>query len=352
MATTTLTIANELLSTTHYILNDQWVDNRHRHSAFMSSLEKVHGRGAPTEDGGSRYVQPLGFYEHSSATRMQSGYELLNMTVTDVHVPAVFTPAHVLQPIIISRDEEIKNKGDSAVLKILEDRQKQVMNAMYRNWCKRILTGESIAGYEDWTTLNGIFDTTSGILEEQAIGSQDSSVGGVSKATYSGIPGWQNQRVNLSSSFNANGLAGLDHLRVRTAAQAPGGSDDMFIFMSLQGYENLKRSLRTYERYVVEKSTDGADGGKLMSYWDGIPLEMESHMPTDTTVHTSGVITAYFLDLGSIHPVWDSEGFFAAEPFETVSGQSDTRASKVRLYGQMCAKHLASSGIAYDGETF
>ena len=351
MASTSLTIANELLSTTHYILNDQWVDNRHRHSAYLSALEKVHGRGSPSEDGGSRYVQALGFYEHSQATRMQSGYELLNMAVTDVHVPAVYTPAHTLQPVIISRDEEIKNKGESQVMKILENRQKQVMNAMYRNWCRRLLTGETIVGYEDWGTLNGI-TSGSGFLQENAIGSQDNSVGGVSKSTYSDIPGWQNQRVNLSNSFNSTGLAGMDHLRVRTSAQAPGGSDDMFIFISLQGYENLKRSLRTYERYVIEKSGDGADGGKLSSFWDGIPMEMESHMPTDTSVHTTAVITAYFLDLGSIHPIWDGEGFFEAEPFETVSGQSDTRASKVRLYGQLCAKHLASSGIAYDGETF
>ena len=351
MATTDLTISNELLSTTNYILNDQWVDNRHRHSAYLSALEKVHGRGAPSEDGGTRYVQPLGFYEHSTATRMQSGYELLNMTVSDVHVPAVFTPAHTLQPIIISRDEEIKNKGQSAVLKILENRQKQVMNAMYRNWQRRILTGETVVGYEDWSHLNGILNT-GGILEEDAIGSQGNSVGGVSKGAYSAIPGWQNQRVDLNNSFNSTGLAGMDHLRVRTSAQAPGGGDDMFMFISLQGYENLKRSLRTYERYVIEKTSDGPDGGKLSSFWDGIPMEMESFMPTDTSVHTTAVITAYFMDLGSIHPVWDSEGFFAAEPFETVSGQSDTRASKVRLYGQLCAKHLASSGIAYDGETF
>jgi hypothetical protein len=351
MASTAVTFSNELLSTTHYILNDQWVDNRHKHSAFLSSLEKVHGRGQPSEDGGSRYVQPLGFYEHSAATRMQSGYELLNMAVTDVHVPAVYTPAHTIQPIIISRDEEIKNKGEAAVLKILENRQKQVMNAMYRNWTRRILTGEPVVGYEDWTTLNGITYPT-GILEENAIGAQGNVIGGVNKATFSSVPGWQNQRVNLSSSFNANGLAGMDNLRIRTTAQAPGGSDDMFIFISLQGYENLKRSLRTYERYVIEKTSDGPDGGKLSSFWDGVPLEMESHMPTDATVHTSGVITAYFLDLGSIYPMWDSEGFFAAEPFETVSGQSDTRASKVRLYGQVCASHLASSGVAYDGETF
>ena len=351
MASTPVTVANELLSTTLYYLAKDWVDARFQQSAYLSALDQVHGKGQPSEDGGSHFVQPLAFFEHSVATRIQTGYETINMAVTDATVPAIFRPAHTVQPIVISKDEEIKNKGEKAQLKILEIRQKQVMSAMHRNWVRRTLTGEPIVGYESWNHLNGI-TYGDGFLEENAVGAQGNSVGGVSKATYSGVVGWNNQTVNISNSFNANGLNAMDHLRIRCKQYAPGGDQDLFFFMSVQCFQNLKRSLRTFERYVVEKSTDGADGGKLMAYWDGIPVELESFMPTDASIHTSGVVSAYCLDLGSIHPMWDSEGFWATEDFAPVAGSSDTRAAKVRLYGQNCASHLGSSGLAYDGETF
>ena len=59
MATTDLTIGNELLTTTMHILMKDWRDNVHESVAFLDAQERVHGTGKPVQSGGSRIVVPL-----------------------------------------------------------------------------------------------------------------------------------------------------------------------------------------------------------------------------------------------------------------------------------------------------
>ena len=344
---TGLNITDELLSSTLYLLAEDFRDNLHRSTALLDVHEDVHGKGQPQVEGGTRYIEPLGFGEHSNATRMQTGYEKLNLTVADVLTPAVYTPAHTTMPIAISKDEEIKNRGEAAVISILDARTKAVMGAMRRNLLRKTVEGVDAGGFADWGTLNGITYAT-GYLEENAVLAQTNSVGGVSKGTYSAIPGWQNQVANINNSFNANGLQALVDLRVETAAVSSSGEPHIWL-ASRQGMKNLKRSLRAFERYVDESKLDG---GRMIQMWDGIRMETEYYMPTDTGTHSTAVISFYLLNLDDIHYVFDSEGYFDVSPFEKISGEYDVRSANVRLYGQLVAKHLGSSGIAYDGETF
>jgi hypothetical protein len=342
-----LNISDELLSSTLYLLADEWRDNLARTTAFLDVHEDVHGKGNPRVEGGTRYIEPLGFDEHSSATRIQTGYEQLNLAVADVLMPATYAPAHTTAPIVISKDEEIKNRGEAAVVSILDARTKAVMGAMRRNLLRRTIEGVDAGGYADWATLNGI-TFAAGYLEENAIGNQGNTVGLISKATFSGVPGWQNQRADINNQFNNNGLQALVDLRVECAAVSPGGDPHIWL-MSRQGTKNLKRTLRAFERYVDEEKLDA---GRLAMSWDGIRMETEFYMPTNTATHGTAVISFYLLNLDDIHFVFDSEGYFDVSPFERVSGEYDVRSANVRLYGQLVAKHLGSSGLAFDGETF
>lgn len=344
---TGLNISDELLSSTLMLLADDFRDNLARTTALIDVHESVHGKGQPRADGGTRYVESLALAEHSSATRMQTGYEKINLSVSDVLTPAVFVPAHTTMPIAISKDEEIKNKGESAVISILDARTKSVMGTMRRNFLRMVVEGVDAGGFADWNTLNGV-TVAAGFLEENAVANQTNTVGGVSKTTYAQTPGWQNQRANISNSFNANGLNALVDLRVEASAVSSGGEPHIWL-ASRAASKNLKRSLRAFERYVDE---DKIDGGRLIQTWDGIRMETEYYMPTSTTAHTTAVISFYLLNLDDIHFMFDSEGYFDVSPFERISGEYDVRAANVRLYGQLVAKHLGSSGIGYDGETF
>ena len=350
MAITTLTIGNELLSTTMHIVMKEWRDNIYTSTAFLEAQTRVHGEGGPTQAGGTRIVQPLGFGEHSNTTRMQTGYERIDLSVSDVFQPAVYDFAHVVRPIAISAEEELTNQGDAAILSILESRVTSVAAALKREYVKQMVQG-GVSGWDDWNSLNGI-DTaiTNGFLEPAAAGggSQDSSVGGVSKATFSSKTGWNNQYFDGSDSFNSNGLAGLYDLLVEINAVSAEGNPNV-ILASRAGFKNLKRSLQASERYMDEKSLDG---GRMSTTFQGVPIDVEYYMPN--AGGTSGTTEAsfYMLNMNDIYTLWDPKGYFDLSDFETVSGEYDVRAAKLRVRGQLIAKHLGSSGIAVNLDTF
>mgnify|MGYP003627824423 CR=1 FL=1 len=346
MATSTLTIGNELLSTTMHILMKDWRDNVHESVAFLDAQERVHGAGKPVQSGGSRIVVPLGFGEHSSTTRMQTGFERIDLSVEDVFQPAQYDWGHVVRPVAISSEEEMVNQGDSAVLSILESRVQMTANALKREYVKQIVKGGQ-AGWEDWNTLNGV-DVATGFLEENAVGAQGNTVGSVSKSTFSGKTGWQNQMFDGSGSFNANGLAGLYDLKVEINAVSPSGPPNV-ILASRAGFKNLKRALQAHERYVDQSKIDG---GRMVEMFDGVPINVEFNMPNAGTTTTGDPISFYFLNMNDIYTLWDPQGYFDLSDFETVSGEYDVRAAKLRCRGQLIAKHLGSSGLAFDLETF
>tara|TARA_R100001082_G_scaffold28821_1_gene14483 strand:+ start:17232 stop:18275 length:1044 start_codon:yes stop_codon:yes gene_type:complete len=347
MATTALTIGNELLSTTMHVLMKEWRDGVHESVAFLEAHDRVHGAGNPTQAGGTRIVVPLGFGEHSTTTRLQTGFERIDLSVSDVFVPAVYNWAHVVRPVAISSEEEFINQGDAAVLSILESRVKMTANALKREFVKQIVDG-SQTGWEDWGTLNGV-DNTAGYLEEGAVGTgQTNSVGGVAKNTYSDKTGWNNQIFDGAGSFNANGLAGLYDLLVEINAVSPNGPPNV-ILASRAGFKNLKRALSAQERYVDQSKLDG---GRMVQLWDGIQIDVEYNMPTAGTTTGTDPISFYFLNLNDLHVMWDPKGYFDLSDFETVSGEYDVRAAKLRCRGQLIAKHLGSSGMAFDLETF
>ena len=346
MPTTSLTIGNELLSTTMHILMKEWRENIYESTAFLDASERVHGAGQPSQAGGTRIVVPLGFEEHSSTTRLSTGYERIDLSVEDVFKPAVYSWAHVVRPVAISSEEEMVNQGDAAVLSILENRVTMTANALKREYVKQMVQG-AVAGWEDWGTLNGV-DYAAGYLEENAVGAQGNSVGGVSKATFSAKTGWQNQIFDGAASFNSNGLAGLYDLKVEIASVSPSG-DPNVILASRAGFKNLKRALQAHERYVDQSKIDG---GRLTEYWDGVMINVERFMPDAGATTGTDPISFYMLNLNDIHTLWDPKGYFDLSDFETVSGEYDVRAAKIRVRGQLIAKHLGSSGLAFDLETF
>lgn len=349
MAATTLTIGNELLSTTMHIVMKEWRDNIYTSTAFLEAQTRVHGEGQPTQAGGTRIVQPLGFGEHSKTTKMSTGYERIDLSVSDVFQPAVYDFGHVVRPIAISSEEEMTNQGDSAILSILENRVTSVANAMKRDYVKHMVQG-GIPEWDDWNTLNGI-DRDKGFLEPATAGggSQDNSVGGVSKSTFSSKTGWNNQFFDGSDSFNSNGLAGLYDLLVEINAVSAQGNPNV-ILASRAGFKNLKRSLQASERYMDEKSLDG---GRMSTTFQGIPIDVEYYMPNitgETSATTEG--SFYVLNMNDIYTLWDPKGYFDLSDFEQVSGEYDVRAAKLRCRGQLIAKHLGSSGLAVNLDTF
>lgn len=350
MATTTLAIGNDYLSTTTYVLMKEWRDALHTSVAILDAQQRIHGAGGPKQAGGTRIVQPIGMREHSNPTEMITGYEKIDLSVTDATVPAVFEWAEVIYPIVISEVEEKVNQGDHAVLRLAEVRTRQVASRAKRDFCEQLVQG-GVTGWSRWNTLNGVDPAPAAadaFLEENAVGSQGNSVGGVSKTTYSGTTGWQNQVYDAANSFNANGLAGLYDLSTEGRAVSETEDFDVWLF-SRACFKNLKRSLSAQERYVDKAELDG---GRLVQMWNGTQIDTEYYMPTSGTNTTANPISAYGLSMVDTHVIWDPKGYFYHEPWETVSGEYKVRRSTICIRGQLITRHLGSNGLVHRAETF
>jgi hypothetical protein len=352
MGTTSVTVGNDILSAAMFIHMNEWRDGLHLAFGFLDSQNRVHGKGQPSEDGGSRIIVPVGLAEHSSDTQLTTGYEEIDISVADGLRPAVYTWAHTVRPIAISGEEERLTGGSKTqVINLSKARTEMVANEMRRKFSKQMVSG-NVTGWTNWNTLNGI-DRSGGFLEEDAVGSQTNSIGGLSKSTYSTTQGWQNQLYDGAASFNANGLTGLYNLLTKIRARSPSGDPDIILASEL-GAINLKRALQANERYVSAKDLDG---GKQVQMFDGIPVTVEPQMPISTATGGSSSntnpMTFAVINSKDIYVLWDSEiGYFYLTEFEFISGKYDVRSAKMHCRGQLIAKLLGSSGLAVDLETF
>jgi hypothetical protein len=347
MGTTPLNIGNEILSTTMHITMKEFRDGLHLATAFLDAQERVHGKAQPSQEGGSRIIQPVVLAKHSNTTALDSGYERIDLSAADVSRPAVYDFAHVVKPVVISMEEELINAGKARVIAMAEMRTKAVANEMRREFVQQLVAGGVPQWSNKWSTLNGV-DYATGFFE---LLTQNNDVGGLSKSTYSraaGVTGWNNQFADGLGSFNANGLNALYDLKVETNAVSASGPVDI-ILASKAGFKHLKRALQAGERYIDESKLDG---GRMAQYWDGVRIEVEPQMPVGGTLTTADPISFYFINSKDIYVMWDPMGYFFLEDFETVSGEYDVRAAKMRCRGQLVAAALGSSGVAFDLETF
>jgi hypothetical protein len=352
MGTTSVTVGNDLLSAAAFVHHKDWRDGFHRISGLLDAQARVHGKGQPTEDGGSRIIIPVALAEHGSDTQLTHGYEEIDISVADGFRPAVYTWAHTVRTAAISGEEERLNGGSKTkIIDLASSRVKMISEEMRRRFTQQIIAG-NVSQWSNWNTLNGI-DRSGGFLEEDADGSQTNSVGGLSKSTYAAVPGWQNRLFDGATSFNANGLIGLYTLLVKIRQRSPSGDPDV-ILASEAAFINLKRAMQANERYLTEKDLDA---GRKCQVFDGIPINVETYMPVSTTYggasSATNPMSFAIINSKDIHVIWDSDiGFFHMTPYEFVSGKHDVRAAKVHCRGQLVAKLLGSSGLAVDLETF
>ena len=130
----------------------------------------------------------------TTATEIVNGYEQLDMSAGNTLSYADFTWGSSVQPIIISKLDLMQNAGDAQIIDLAGTRHESILQAMMRNLNKQILVG-SVDKWTKFGTLNGTATSgvAGGFLENANPGSQTHVVGGLSKATYSNVPGWQNQ---------------------------------------------------------------------------------------------------------------------------------------------------------------
>jgi hypothetical protein len=329
-----MAISNDLLSSTLYSIRDSEVDELYKKVAFLDGVRRA--GGVESESGGIKIQRPLSIQEHSTITPLATGYEPVSLAVNDVLRPAIYDWADFTAPIVITKKEELENSGEYAIVKILEARMKSVMGTLRRELNKQILRGDS-AVLSAVNTLNGDvgIGSATGFFEHLAVGTQTNVVGGVSKATFSTTPGWQNQFVNAGGTL---AMTDLYNLYIEANSVAPSG-DISHLIMSSDALAQYRNLLFAQERFV---QTDKLDGGRMALAFNGAVAEQDPEMGFASSI--AGNCDAYMLNYDGIKLIFHNEGDFAVSPFEHISGTT-ARAAQLYVKVQLVADFLGGQGV-------
>lgn len=338
-----MAISNDILSSTLRIVKDQEVDNLFKSTPL---LEQIRSKGGVEEvDGGSTVDRPLILAEHSSITQLSTGYEPVSLAVADAMRNASYNFCSFVAPIVITRVEELANKGDRAIVKIAEARLKSVMGMLKREFEKQTIAGSS-AVLTDMSTLNGTAfggaGSTTGFFENVAFGSGTNTVGGISKTAFP--TAYQNQRTNAGGALS---IADLTDLYIQCQIFSPTSAPNL-ILSSPNMYKAYKQLLFAQEMYLKETVLDG---GRLALAFNGAMMYVDPFLPVtlDAAGPPANVLSAYFLNTDYLKLVVDKDANFELSDFEHVSGYA-SRSAQIMTRAQLVVDHLACQGLLVNGE--
>lgn len=344
-----MAISNDLLSSTLYSIRDGEVDELFQKVAFLDNAKRY--GGIEYEDGGIKIQRPLSIAEHSQITNLPTGYEAVNLAVKDVLQPAIYEWSDFTAPIVITKKEELENKGEKAIVKIVEARMRSVMGMLRRELNKQLLRGNSTV-LTSVNTLNG--DVAGGFLEAETKAQQaltGNTVGGISKQTYP-VNGWTNQAADINAQFGLNGILGMQQMAIQANTVTHMG-EIQCVLLSEAAMANYRRALFAQERYINEKTLDG---GRMQLAFGGAVVEQDLELGFNyTSASFNGGVAAplsgYFLNFDGVKLCMHKDADFAVSPFEHISGTT-ARAAQLYVKMQLIADHLGSCGVLFDADTF
>lgn len=336
---TTTGVQNDILASTLRILRDKEVDNTFRTIPLLDAVQRL--GNVEQVDGGSYIDSPVILTDHSTITQLTTGYEAVSLAVKDPMRTASYSWCDATAPVVITRKEELSNKGERAIVRIAEARLKQTMGMFKREICKQVIAGNSTI-LTDLQTLNGL-DGATGWFEELAFGSQTNTVGGIAK---SGFPtSWQNQVQN--GSFAANGLKKMQQLLIDVQQYAPEGDVDL-ILSSPISYGLYKDELQQLERYT-SATEERNMAGKLALQFNGAAMYIEPNLGFTGSGGTNKM-SMYFLNSTLFNVYFDRDAQFELGDMETISGYA-AMSAQIALRMQVCTSNLSGHGILINAET-
>lgn len=361
MPATTVTYDWGVLSACGQAAATEYRDGNELACPLIRVQEEVKGKGNPKFEGGQNMPGPsISMVQHTGITQFSDGYEEYDSSANETQRTPLYPLAMSgLLMKIGGKELRTYSSTPNGLRRKIESLTKSCMGFMRRGWEKRIIAGIG-SGFGEWITFNG-FDSTGGIFEDDAIGSQTNVIGGLSKATYSTVVGWQNVVVNLNNAYGTN-VNGLYQVMTTTKRHKDGGKKVWL--WSDQGINNYKRSVQAYERYT---SSDKLDMGKPVLVYGGHPVYQQPQMPVSTATGGSTTNTkpwtALFLDFDDIHFAWSPavkfgngqglpDGFFGVGDWSQIAGNITVYGCPMAVAGQTYVADMGSSGIAYGGETY
>ena len=337
-----MAISYDILASTLRILRDREVDNTFKAIPLLTAVEKM--GNVEQVDGGQKVDHPVILTEHSSITQLATGYESVNLAVKDPLRTASFEWCDFVAPVVLTKKEELSNKGERAVIRIAEARLKSVMGMLQREWCKQVVRGNS-GILTELNTFNGN-DYGTGFFESAAFGAQTNTVGGIAKGSFTSS--WQNQVADVSpaaETFATNGLKAMSNLMIQTQLYAPEGDVDI-ILASPTSFELFRNELTQLERYSsVEQMRDTV--GRLGLLYNGAMMYVEPNLGFTAA---GQIYSMYFLNSKLFTTYFDKDAYFEVGDMERISGYA-AMASNILVRTQLATSNLSGHGLLLNAES-
>lgn len=186
-----------------------------------------------TENGGASVVIPL-MYGKNTTAKSYSGYGIIDTTPQEGMTAAQYVWKQYAASISISGLEEMQNRGDKAIIKLLDAKITQAEDSI-RDKMDIDMWASSTTG-TNLLALPTIVDTTT-------------AIGDISKSANS----WWQAQVTASGSFAARGLADLRNLYNAILNQSTGSEPPDFACATQAAFEYYEAALQPQQRFTDDK---------------------------------------------------------------------------------------------------
>ena len=266
----------EIVTTTLRNRTGKLADNASKNNALLRRL-KAKGKVKPVS-GGRTIVQEMEYAENGTFKRY-SGYEMLNITPSDVFTAAEFNYAQAAVAISISGLEQIQNAGEERIIDLLESR---IGNAE-----RTLVNNIALDCYSDGTADGG--RQIGGLQLLVSSAPTSGVIGGIDRSAWSF---WRNQVFSgLNNGGAAVTAANIQSYMNRLWVQQVRGADRPDLLVADNNFYRLYlESLQAIQRIASEdKAMVGFDALKYMSadvvldggYGGGSPTNTMYFLNTD-----------------------------------------------------------------------
>lgn len=260
----------ELVTTTFRKHRKQIADNITNNNALLAYMMK--GDRKEMQDGGLTLVEPLEYAENSTYQRF-SGYDVLNMSASDVISAAEYQWRNIAIAVTSNGTELRTNSGDSAILKLAKARLKNAVKTFKNNFSTDLYSDGSLANQ-----INGI----QALVADAGTG----TVGGINSSTWTF---WKNVVQSAASPLQGGSAITPGPSTIENGLMLPlwltltrGNDKPNVIIADMNYFRFFEESQTSLKRYTT---SDTAKGGFLeLAYktakvvYDGDSGIPEDHM--------------------------------------------------------------------------
>jgi hypothetical protein len=270
----------ELVSTTFRNHGKTFVDNTSRNNVLYAMIMEK-GNAKTVEDGGLTIVEPLD-YEENSTYQRYSGYDLLNVSASDVLTSAEFQWRQVALNVVANGRELRINSGKSRIINLARSRIKNALRTFRNNFSFDI--------YSDGTLSNQI-NGLQALVSDTGLG----TVGGIDSSTWAF---WQSRVQSAAAPLQGGGAVTVSATTMESDMMLPlymaltrGDDQPDLIVMSNDYFRFYEASQVSLKRYASESGPQTGKGGFLTLWYkkakvvfdggSGIPTSRGYFLNTD-----------------------------------------------------------------------